>query len=124
MKREKILTFIIGFLVGAIIASGAFIVYENVNKVESNNDFQRMMNKDGQMPPMMQNGEMGTPPDLPNMNNDGENSDSSNNKFQKGNKNNGGQNKENLDNSEQNSSDKSNENGSKAPSVPKTSKSE
>lgn len=71
--KSKILTFVIGFLVGAIIATGGFLIYQNVsgnNKNNMNNFKGERQGRtfDGQMPTDMQNsenGEMTAPPDLP-----------------------------------------------------------
>lgn len=60
--KEKILPFIIGVLVGAIIATAGFAIYTNVNK-NNHKGF-----RDGTPPQMMQNGNSdnrGTPPDRP-----------------------------------------------------------
>ena len=69
--KDKILTFIIGVLVGAIIASIGYYFYHK------NNRSGQMPN--GAPPQMMQNGNStgmpsGTPPELPS----GENTDSNN----------------------------------------------
>lgn len=50
--KNKILTFIIGFLVGAIVATAGFLIY---NKIIGNN-----LNEFGMMP-MEGNGQMGNP---------------------------------------------------------------
>lgn len=62
--KDKILTFIIGALVGAIITTAGFLIY---NKTLSNNSNQpEMMQMDGsgqmQQP---SNGNMGEPPEKP-----------------------------------------------------------
>ena len=61
--KDKILTLIIGILIGAIITSAGFVIYINTNKKGKGHDLGR--------PPQMnqsqdskQNG--GTPPELPN----------------------------------------------------------
>ena len=51
MKKEKILTFIIGLLVGAIITAGGFLIYSKMNKTEVNNN-----QMGGEPPEMMQEG--------------------------------------------------------------------
>lgn len=59
--KDKILILIIGMLIGAIIASVAFLIY---NKTTANNSDQinmMQMNGDGQF----QNGNMGEPPAKP-----------------------------------------------------------
>ena len=58
--KEKILTFIIGFLVGAIVAAGGFLIYSKVNKTE-----QADNQMGGEPPEMMQEGNfMGRPGDF------------------------------------------------------------
>ena len=62
--KGKILTFIIGVLVGAIIATGGYYFYSKSNT----KDFNGM--PDGERPTMMQDGNstdgnMGTPPEKP-----------------------------------------------------------
>lgn len=64
--KNKILTFIIGLLVGAILATGGFLIYEQSKSSEDSdtnvNDFEGR--------PQMPNGENfngGTPPDMNNM---------------------------------------------------------
>ncbi len=62
--KGKILTFIIGLLVGAIIATGGFLIYKN------NNKHQGPGGMNGERPQMMQqNGNStdgNTPPSIPN----------------------------------------------------------
>ena len=57
--KNKVLIFIIGFLVGAIIATGGFLIYEKVN---GSNQFP-----DGNPPQMMDQNmkNRGTPPQKP-----------------------------------------------------------
>jgi len=73
--KSKILTFVIGVLVGAIVATGGFLIYQNVsgnNKNNMNNfkgerqfkNFDENMQKPNDMQ-NSENGEMTTPPDLP-----------------------------------------------------------
>ena len=63
--KEKILTFIIGVLVGAIIATGGYYLYSK------NNNSKHGGMPDGERPAMMgqdgnnANGNMGTPPEKP-----------------------------------------------------------
>ncbi len=60
--KEKIIIFIIGVLVGAVLATGAFFIY---TKVRSNNN--AIPNQNGQMPsgnPPEMNGKQ--PPEIPN----------------------------------------------------------
>lgn len=66
--KEKILLFIIGVLVGAVISTAAFLVYTKTLGTSSNtNDSSRQM--PGGTPPEMPNGENnqgGTPPEMSN----------------------------------------------------------
>ena len=64
--KGKIIPFIIGLLVGAIIATGGFIIYQNNNKhqgpEEMNGERPQMMqhdgnSTDGNTPPALPNGE-------------------------------------------------------------------
>ena len=61
--KEKILPFIIGLLIGAIIASAGFVIYNKTNN-KNKHDFR------GAPPQMNQsqdsNNSGGTPPELPN----------------------------------------------------------
>ena len=65
--KDKILVFIIGLLVGAIITASGFLIYQNNNKntnqMPSGEQMQMMERPDGKEPPEMQNGE--TPPEKP-----------------------------------------------------------
>ncbi|MBR2543891.1 hypothetical protein IKG10_02455 [Candidatus Saccharibacteria bacterium] len=65
--KEKILLFIIGVLVGAVISTAAFLVYTKTLGTGSNtNDSSRQM--PGGTPPEMpsgQNNQGGTPPEMP-----------------------------------------------------------
>lgn len=65
--KNKIITFIIGMLVGAIIATGGFFIYQKMNHPKGmlNGDRQeRMMERgDGETPPEKPDGEQGEPPD-------------------------------------------------------------
>ncbi len=64
--KDKILMFVIGFLVGAIVATGGFVVYEKV-KAKNNPAKGQFQREDGM--PMMHHGEkmedMQEPPELP-----------------------------------------------------------
>ena len=62
--KDKVLIFIIGFLVGAVIASGVFYIYATSN---SNNNNNTQMNG-GTPPEMPQMSSGGTPPEMPNNN--------------------------------------------------------
>lgn len=91
--KDKICFFVIGLLLGAVIASAAFLIYANVNGNNNsavgpgNGTPPNMMN--GGTPPEMPDGEMpdgGTPPELPDgetpnnqSNSDNNSSDSSSN---------------------------------------------
>ena len=78
--KDKILLFIIGVLVGAVISTGAFYVYTTTNNSNSNNNSQMQM--PGGNPPSMpngQSGENGQPPEMPNGNNLQNNSQSNSN---------------------------------------------
>jgi len=59
--KDKIFVFIIGTLVGAIIATGAFLVYSNTTKC---NDCSNTQFKGGE-PPEIPSGENGNPPEKP-----------------------------------------------------------
>ena len=60
--KDKIIIFVIGVLVGAVIATGAFYVYTSTNN--SNNNQNMQMN--GGTPPEMPSGQNGQPPEMPN----------------------------------------------------------
>ena len=74
--KDKVLIFIIGFLVGAIVATCGFLIYEKTksSNKNSNNNFPggnmpQMMERDGNMenmptPPQMPDDE--EPPQMPN----------------------------------------------------------
>ena len=64
MKDNKILLFIIGVLVGAVISTGAFYVYTTTLNSNTTNNTQ--MN--GGTPPEMPNGQNGQPPEMPSNN--------------------------------------------------------
>jgi len=65
--KNKILIFIIGFLVGAIVATCGFIIYE---KTKSSNDNDKGKYTERNMPQMMERDEnmenMPNPPQMPN----------------------------------------------------------
>ena len=69
--KNRILTFIIGVLVGAIITTIGFYIYEktgvNKNNPMQNGNKQQMMQQDGNMvnPPEKPSGEERTLPDMP-----------------------------------------------------------
>lgn len=60
VMKNKILTFIIGVLVGAIITTVCFYAY-----MKTNNTRMMDMSGRGEMPPMMQQGDGETPPEKP-----------------------------------------------------------
>ena len=65
--KDKMILFIIGVLVGALISTGAFYVYSITNN--SNNNNNGAMQMQGGTPPEMPNGgngENGAPPEMPN----------------------------------------------------------
>lgn len=77
LAKEKIILFVIGVLVGAVISTAAFFVYIKVAGIgnTSSNSSQQMS---GGTPPEMPNGENGqggTPPEMPS----GDNSQSGQN---------------------------------------------
>ena len=58
--KDKIILFVIGVLVGAIIATGAFYVYTT-----SNDSCNQNMQMNGGTPPEMPNNSNGQPPERP-----------------------------------------------------------
>ena len=64
--KNKVIVFIIGILVGAIIATGAFYIYNKKNDSCECGSNNTQINE-GQPPEMPngQNGEMGEPPEKP-----------------------------------------------------------
>lgn len=77
--KEKIILFIIGVLVGAVISTGAFYVYTTTANSCNNSNQNTQMN--GGQPPEMpsgQSGQNGQPPEMPNGNNSGNNNSQSN----------------------------------------------
>ena len=60
----RIISFIIGVLVGAIISTGAFIISVNVLGAKNNNSQSSQM-QGGGTPPEMPSGENGQPPAKP-----------------------------------------------------------
>ena len=59
--KNKILTFVIGVLIGAIIATAGFLIYEktNTNNEMPNREMteERMNRRNGEIPPDRENGE-------------------------------------------------------------------
>ena len=79
--KDKILLFVIGVLVGAVISTGAFFVYAKATTTCNTNSNNQMLMPGGN-PPSMQNGQSGQngqPPEMPNGNNSGNNNSQSNN---------------------------------------------
>ncbi len=64
--KDKIVLFIIGVLVGAVIATGAFYIYTITNSNDCNNQTMQM---NGGTPPEMPSGQNGQPPEIPSNNN-------------------------------------------------------
>lgn len=75
--KNKILTFIIGVLVGAIITTAGFLIYEKVNNnsnpMPGGERPQMMEGENGETPPEKPDGEQeqndGTPPEMPSKTN-------------------------------------------------------
>ena len=68
--KEKVLTLIIGILIGAILATGGFLIYNKVNEDNTSTDMSKapQMPEDGQMPsgrPMLEKGEMPSGDQMP-----------------------------------------------------------
>ena len=77
--KDKLLLFIIGVLVGAVISTGAFYVYTTTNSNANNN---MTMQAPGGNPPEMpsgQNSENGQPPEKPGDNNSQDSNTQNNN---------------------------------------------
>ena len=67
--KEKVMIFIVGLLLGAIISTGSIYFYTIANNSENNS---QNIGMNGGNPPSMpngQNGERGNPPSMPNDNN-------------------------------------------------------
>ena len=62
--KMRIISFIVGVLVGAIISTGAFIISVNVLGAKNNNSQSSQM-QGGGTPPEMPSGENGQPPAKP-----------------------------------------------------------
>ena len=75
--KDKIILFIIGTLVGAVISTGAFYIYTTTSNSCNNSNQNTQMN--GGQPPEMPNGQNGQPPEKPNDNNSQSNSTQENN---------------------------------------------
>lgn len=74
--KEKILLFIIGVLVGAVISTGAFYVYTIANNNCNNSNTQMQGGTPPSMPSGQNNNENGQPPETPNSNNSQDNTNS------------------------------------------------
>ena len=75
--KDKIIIFIIGFLIGAVLATGIFyLVSKNSNNGPQGN---------GGTPPQMTNGENGTPPEPPSGTNNNQQSQMPSNNTQSNN---------------------------------------
>ena len=78
--KDKIMLFVIGILVGAVISTGAFYVYAITNSSCNCNNESTQMN--GGQPPEMpsgQQGENGQPPEKPSDDNQQNNNTQNNN---------------------------------------------
>ena len=64
--KDKILLFIIGVLVGAVISTGAFYIYTVAANSNCDNPNTQM---NGGQPPEMPSGQNGQPPEMPSDNN-------------------------------------------------------
>ena len=77
--KDKILLFVIGVLVGAVISTGAFFVYTKTTTCNTNNN-QTMPKGTQPSMPNGQSGENGQPPEKPGENNTQNSNDSQSNK--------------------------------------------
>ena len=80
--KDKIIIFIVGLLLGAVISTGSIYFYTlSYNNSNSNNNQMQMPNMGG-TPPTEQNGGgtqgQGQPPEMPNQNNAQNNTQSNN----------------------------------------------
>ena len=75
--KMRIISFIIGVLVGAIISTGAFIISVNVLGAKNNNSQSSQM-QGGGTPPEMPSGGNGQPPAMPGENSNQDNNQSNN----------------------------------------------
>ena len=77
--KDKILVFIIGLLVGAIVTASGFLIYEktnkNTNQMSNKEEMQMMERPDGEMPPEKPSGieNDSNRPELPSKNNSSSN---------------------------------------------------
>ena len=78
--KEKIILFVIGVLVGAVISTGAFFAYIKLAGVGTSNTNQSMQMPGGGTPPEMPSGDQGgTPPEMPNNENNSGNTENQDN---------------------------------------------
>ena len=79
VAKEKIILFVIGVLVGAVISTAAFFVYTKTLGTNSNSNSSSSQQMQGGTPPEMpsgensSNGQGGTPPEKPSDDNNSEN---------------------------------------------------
>ena len=64
--KERIIFFIVGLLLGAVISTGSIYFY---TRITSSNNNQSTMQMPNGTPPNNGSGDMGTPPAMPNQNN-------------------------------------------------------
>ena len=77
--KDKFMLFIIGLLLGAVIATGAFYVYSKANKCNCTNSNNSSSNNGMGEPPEMPSGNNnGQPPAMPGENNSSNSSQSNN----------------------------------------------
>lgn len=76
--KMRIISFIIGVLVGAIISTSAFIISVNVLGANNNSNGQSSQMQGGGTPPEMPSGENGQPPAMPGNNSNQDNNQSNN----------------------------------------------
>lgn len=84
VTKEKIILFVIGVLVGAVISAAAFFVYTKTLGASSDTDNSASQQMPGGTPPEMPsgdnsgNGQGGTPPEMPSNNSPNGSNSSSN----------------------------------------------
>ena len=67
--KDKIIIFIIGVLIGAVISTGVFYIYTTNNSCNCNNQNTQMNSGEPPEMPSGQNNENGEPPEKPSENN-------------------------------------------------------
>ena len=67
--KDKIILFVIGVLVGAVLSTGAFYIYTTASSSKSSNQEIQM---NGGQPPEKPDGKNGEPPEKPSSNNKSE----------------------------------------------------